>query len=347
MREPPSTPCRVLLVDEALRLTARSRLMFASGGLLRLGEGTTPARILDAVLALKPDVIVLELGQGEEALWAVEAVMARKPTPILVLQKGAGGNAFRALSLGALDMATLPAPPSDAALEEAFWRGLEPRLLLLAQVRVVQHVRGMRRDRKNAPRAAAIEEAPFPLVAIAASLGGPKALAQLLGALPRTLVAPVCLCQHISDGFTSALANWLAQESGQRVEEAREDVTLEPGHVYVAPSGRHFRVAAGGRIRLDDGAPMHGFRPSCDALLGSVARSFGRRAIGVVLTGMGRDGADGLKAIRDRGGRTIAQDEPSSAVWGMPREAVRLGAAERVLPLDEIPQAIARLVDEC
>jgi two-component system chemotaxis response regulator CheB len=337
---PRTTPYRVLLVDEALTLGARSHQTFRSSGLERVGRGSTPARMLEAVLDARPDVIVLDLAGGEEALRAIEAVMAERPTPILVLQSGSKDLAFRALALGALDMVTLPARP-----DEAFWTEVSRKLVLLAQVRVVQHVQGKRRRRTSAEPSR--DEPPFPLVAIAASLGGPRALAQLLAALPRNLVAPVCICQHISDGFTHGLASWLALETGQHVEEAQDGAALEPGKVYVAPSRLHFRVDAPGRAVLDAAPPIQGFRPSCDALLESVARSFGRRAIGVILTGMGKDGAAGLKAIRDRGGRTIAQDEQSCVVWGMPREAVQLGAAQEVLPLEDIPRSLARLVDEC
>ncbi len=351
MRNRRPLPFRVLLVDEALTLATRGRALFDSQELLRPLPGASPARMLHATAEKTPDVIVLELPREqravEAALSAVEAVMAQRPTPILVLEGKGGRESFRALSLGALDLVTLPDDAAPPEAHETFWRELSHRVALLAQVRVVQHVGGMRRRRLEARTQAAVDEAPFPIVAIAASLGGPRAIAQLLSALPRVLAAPVCICQHISEGFTSALAHWLSQETGQRVEEARDDRLLEPGRVYLAPSGKHFRVASQGRVRLDDGPPIAGFRPACDALLESVAHSFGRRAVGVILTGMGRDGAQGLKAIRDHGGRTLAQDELTCAVWGMPREAVRIGAAEQVLPLDALPPAIVKLVDAC
>jgi two-component system chemotaxis response regulator CheB len=208
-------------------------------------------------------------------------------------------------------------------------------------------VRGKKKHRSRQVAAVSGDGAPFPVVAIAASLGGPKALAQLLSMMPRELGAPICICQHISDGFTWGLSNWLASEAGKHVVEARQDDLLEPGTIYVAPSRVHFRVEAPGKVRLDPGPPIQGFRPSCDALLESVAESFGRRAIGVILTGMGRDGAVGLRAIRDRGGRTIAQDESTCVVFGMPREAILLGGAEEVLPLEQIPATLLRWVDEC
>jgi two-component system, chemotaxis family, protein-glutamate methylesterase/glutaminase len=336
-------PYRVLLVDERAQLSARASALFAAGTLVPVGEGTTPERLLEAVLQTRPQVIVLDVS-SERAFTAVEDVMAVRPTPILVLHHGPRGRTdpFKALALGALDMAELPLQPTDV-----FWEAMARRIALLAQVRVVQHVRGKRRHRVRLPTPPPGAEPPFPVVAIGASLGGPKALACLLSMLPRELGAPVCICQHISDGFTWGLANWLGSESGKHVVEARQDEPLEPGTIYVAPSRAHFTVEAPGRVALDTGGPIQGFRPSCDALLESVANSFGRRTIGVILTGMGRDGAMGLRAIRQRGGRTIAQDESSCVVFGMPREAILLGAAQEVLPLDQIPAALVRWVDEC
>lgn len=335
-------PYRVLLVDERRQLVPRAQGLFRNRALVQAGTGATPVRMLEAVLASRPNVIVLHLQQGSEAAYAaIEAVMAERPTPILVLHDE-GTDPFRALTLGALDMTSLPPQPEDA-----FWTDLARKLVLLAQVRVVQHVRGKRNRRHAREPVVQGSEPPFPLVAIAASLGGPKALAQLLALMPQQLPAPVCICQHISDGFTGGLANWLTSETRHTVVEAKHDELVEPGTIYVAPSRVHFRIDFPGRVRLDEGPPIQGFRPSCDALLESVARSFGRRAIGVILTGMGRDGAAGLRAIRDAGGRTIAQDESTCVVYGMPREAVSLGAAQEVLALEKIPATLVRWVDEC
>ncbi len=335
-------PFRVLWVSDSAELRAQAKPLFASGMLVSVRSGMSPSRMLEAVLEDRPDVAVVDLSSGEAAFSAIESVMAERPTPILVLHRaGSQAEAFRALALGALDVTELPAQPG-----ESYWRGLANRLMLLAQVRVVQHVRGKKRRRGGSTEARGSEPA-FPIVAIAASLGGPKALAQLLSMLPRELPAPVCICQHISEGFTVGLAHWLHAETGHPVVEAKDGELLEPGTVYVAPSRFHFRVVAPGRVELDGGPPIQGFRPSCDVLLDSVARAFGRRAIGVILTGMGRDGAFGLRAIRDHGGRTIAQDEATCVVYGMPREAVLLGAAQTVLPLEKIASTLVRWVDEC
>jgi len=337
---------RVLLVDGSGGLYDRARPLFETGDLLPSSHGTDYEGALAAVMHARPDIVVVDLGH-QDALGAVEAVMAEQPTPILGLYDGRqkSGNRvdpFRALALGALDVAELPETTAG-------WTDLGRKLTLLAQVRVVQHVQGkLRKKGRTLPGIPAVgHEPPFPLVAIAASLGGPKALSQILRMIPRGFPAPIVICQHISTGFTEGLSQWLAAETALDVTEARDGDRLRPGTVFIAPSGAHLLVRDDARLKLDNGPPIQGFKPSCDALLFSAAEAFGRRAVGVILTGMGRDGARGLKEIRARGGRTIAQDERSCVVFGMPGEAVSLGAAEEVLPLDEIAPHLMRLVDQC
>jgi two-component system chemotaxis response regulator CheB len=165
--------------------------------------------------------------------------------------------------------------------------------------------------------------------------------------IPKAYPAPICVCQHISEGFTNGLAQWLSSETALRVIEASDGEALSPGTVFIAPSGAHLLVSRAGRTQLDDGPPRMGFKPSCDLLLTSAAEAFGQRAIGVVLTGMGKDGALGLKEIRALGGRTIVQDEASCIVFGMPKEAVEIGAAEQVLPLHQIAPALIQLAENC
>ncbi len=336
MRIAPGLAYRVLLVGAGLRVLTRP--LFDSDALASAGEcGFSES--LKVVRAELPDVLLLDL-TSVEALDAIERIMAEKPTPILVLDPGVlpREEAFRALTLGALDVAERPASPGPE-----YWHATARRLTMLAQVRVVRHVQG------KLKRLAAQEgpEAPFPLVAIAASLGGPKAISQVLKVIPKKFPAPVAICQHISDGFTEGLAHWLATETALRVVEATHDQQMEPGTVYIAPSGAHMLVRPEGKLSLDTRPPVRGFRPSCDLLLSSASESFGRRCIGVILTGMGRDGARGLKDIRERGGRTIAQNEETCVVYGMPREAVLIGAADEVLPLDRIGTTLLEWVATC
>jgi two-component system chemotaxis response regulator CheB len=287
--------------------------------------------------SVRPDVITMDLNMPDtDGFSGIARIMAETPTPILVLtgtpEEAVG---FRALSLGALDI--LEKPQANTDLDD-YGHLLRSRLRLLAGVKVIRHLRGLRGDRKgSAPRAAARPE----LVVVGASLGGPRALATLLRGLPASFPVPIAVVQHIADGFTEGLASWLGTESRLVVLEAVDGAPLRPGRVLVAPTGRHLLVAEG-VARLSDAPPVDTFKPSVTPLFLSAARAYGARACGVLLTGMGRDGADGLRKIKEA--PTIAQDEATSAVFGMPRAAIELGAVDRVLPIDEIPRALLELV---
>jgi two-component system chemotaxis response regulator CheB len=290
--------------------------------------------------SLKPDVITMDLNMPEaDGFSGIARIMADTPTPILVLtanREEAVG--FRALSLGALDILEKPQATTD--LEE-FGRLLRSRLRLLAGVKVIRHVRGLR-DRAAATARPRRRVARTELIVIGASLGGPRALASLLRGLPAAFPAPIAVVQHIADGFTEGLAAWLASETRLDVHEGEHGEELAPGKVLLAPTGRHL-VVGDGVVRLSDAPPVDTFRPSVTPLFLSAARAYGPRVCGVILTGMGRDGAEGMRVIRDGGGTTIAQDESTSAVFGMARAAIELGAVERILPLDEIPRVLGEL----
>lgn len=335
-------PCQVLFVDGDLALATHAGPLFESGEAIPCRRHADFEGALAAVRELRPDVVLVML-TSLDAFGVIEAIMAEAPTPILAVRpyRQVALDPFVALGLGALEITELPPSPTPA-----FWRELARKVALLAQVRVVRHIRGARRRRQQA-REHAPSEPPFPIVAVASSLGGPKALSVILRGIPKAFPAPIVICQHISAGFTGGLAQWLTHETTLTVKEARDGDWLTVGSVFIAPSGGHLLISDDGRSRIDPGPPLRGFRPSCDALLTSAAQAFGRRCVGVVLTGMGRDGARGLREIRDRGGRTVVQDEATSVVYGMPGAAVELGAAEEVLPVDEIAKALIRLVEQC
>lgn len=338
-------PCRVLLAGSSPRIASWAKSLFAMPGLFAAAPPCDLKAIFAEARASNPDVVVVEFEGGEEPFRAVSQMMSDWPTPMLVLhaQEATSEVPFRALSLGALDVLGIPSAPGSA-----FWSDLAKRLKLLARVQVVRHPGLPERRAGRAARGRSDSELTtgpvrpsFPLVAIAASLGGPKALHALLRSLPPSFPAAICICQHITDGFSSSLARWLASETGRVVEEATDGRTMRPGEVLIAPAGFHLRVSAKGRAQLGRGARQMGFRPSCDILLSSAAEAFREQAFGVVLTGMGRDGAEGLLAIRKRGGFTVAQDESTSAVFGMPAAAIELGAANQVLPLGKIAAALS------
>lgn len=330
--------CRVLFADDSPTFATQARALFAPGsGLVDVGL-VSPEGLLEAVPKLKPSVVALMVGSDPRpALDALSALMTERPTPVLLVTRpGVDRRAVvEALAAGALEVVEVPGAPRPE-----LWKRLSEQLQNLARVSVAPNVRG---KRKQVATHASLRPV-FPVVAVAASLGGPKALVTLIRGLPKPLPASVVICQHITPGFTDDLARWLKTECGRDVREATEPQALRPDAFYLAPSNAHLVVAAGGKLELDTGPAYGGFRPSCDVLLKSVASTFGELAIGVVLTGMGRDGARGLKEIRARGGHTVAQDEASSVVFGMPEAAIAQGAAEKILPLGAIAAQIATWV---
>ena len=338
MTHAPDRPIRVLVADDSELFRELLVRVIAADPAFEVvavaADGNAAASLARSV---RPDVVTMDLAMPDaDGFSGIARIMAETPTPILVLtanpEEAVG---FRALSLGALDI--LEKPQATADLDE-YGQLLRSRLRLLAGVKVIRHLRGLRAQRVAPARAAVRPD----VVVIGASLGGPRALATLLRGLPGQFPVPVAVVQHIADGFTEGLASWLASESRLDVREAVDGAPLRPGRVLLAPTGRHLLVAEG-VARLSDSPPVDTFKPSVTPLFLSAARAYGRRACGVLLTGMGRDGAEGLRAIKDAGGPTIAQDEATSAVFGMPRAAIELGAVDRVLSIEDIPRALVEL----
>jgi two-component system chemotaxis response regulator CheB len=332
-------PVRVLVADDSeIFRELLSKVIASEAGfevVAAAGDGNSAAAM---ARELKPDVITMDLNMPDaDGFSGIARIMAETPTPILVLtadrQEVVG---FRALSLGALDILEKPAASIDLG---DYGQLLRSRLRLLAGVKVIRHLRGLRERRVGEKVAPGRAE----MVVVGASLGGPRALATLLKGLTREFPAPIAIVQHIADGFTAGLASWLAQESRLDVREAEDGEVLRAGRVLLAPTGRHL-VIGKGVAHLSDAAAVDTFKPSVTPLFLSAARAYGARACGVILTGMGRDGAEGMKALKDAGAHTIAQDEASSAVFGMPRAAIELGAVDRVLSLEEIPRALLEVV---
>jgi two-component system, chemotaxis family, protein-glutamate methylesterase/glutaminase len=270
------------------------------------------------------------------------------PTPIVVVSSNVESAdlliAFNAIQAGALDVVEKP-----AGLSHADFATIRERLLttikLMAEVKVVRRHRPRNRPAGAKPALAAVRGGKPPaILAIGASTGGPIALNTLLKALPSDFPLPIVVVQHMAAGFTHGLVEWLQLESRLPLKIAQHEQRIVQGEVYFAPDGCHLELCSRTTFGLSQAPPVSFVRPSVTVLFESVARTYGAEAIGVLLTGMGEDGATGLKVIHDHGGVTLAQDEASCVVYGMPAVAVRLGAAGAVLPLDRIAPTLRDLV---
>ena len=314
-----------------------------------IGVAKDGKEAIDFTTQLKPDLITMDINMPVmDGLAATKHIMAHQPTPILIvssLVKSEVDLAFRAMSLGALDAMGKPSFDQFSAKDAG---ELVRKVKLLSQVPVVTHLEGKRRNRlaKSAPSKGYTSAAAskFQVVAIGSSTGGPKALHKVLSQLPVDFPSGILVVQHISAGFTSGLVSWLDRTSQVSVKEAEEGDKIQPGVVFIAPHDFHMMVVSGGRIRLNKALPIKGHRPSANVLFSSVAKVYNKNSIGVVLTGMGEDGATGLVEMRKSGSKTIVQDEESSVIFGMPKVAIEMGAAEEVLPIDKIGKFLNRTV---
>lgn len=313
------------------------RVLQRDGDIAVVAQASAAASAVEQVAAIRPHVVILDL-QLDDSLLVVEQIMAATPTPILVfgshLDDRRSPTVAEALVAGALE--ALPVPGQWTAGRET---ELRRYVRQIRKVTVIRHPRG--RVRTPGPPVAKPEHCP-PIVGLAASTGGPSALATVLSGLAG-LPAAVLVVQHLHPDFTQGLVDWMARVSALPVEIARPGTLAEPGRTYLAPGGRHLRIGADRRLELTD-TPASLHRPSADELFRSLAERAGPAGVGVLLTGMGEDGARGLLDLHRAGGRTIAQDEASSAVFGMPRAAQRLGAVTGLLPLEDIAAAVHRAV---
>ncbi|HZL19789.1 MAG TPA: chemotaxis-specific protein-glutamate methyltransferase CheB [Polyangia bacterium] len=348
-----ANPLRVLVVEDSV--TVRQRLvevLATDPEVVVVGEAGDGRQAVELCLKLQPDVITMDMMMPTmTGLAATEQIMAHRPTPILIVSSSTNrGELFRmyqALAAGAVDVLEKPlGDDSDSAWEARFLSTLK----LVARIRVITHLRGRLGTPSRAPAAlpfgAPPTSRPFTLAAVGASTGGPAAIVEVLRALPADFALPVLLVLHIGAPFGTSFADWLDGQVGLQVRFAIDGQRLDgpPGRVLMAPPERHLTLQ-GGRLRLTAGPERHSCRPSIDVLYDSIALETGASTVACLLTGMGRDGAAGLLAIRQAGGLTIAQDEATSVVYGMPREAVLLGAAERVLPIGQIGPCLAGLTD--
>lgn len=360
---------RVLVADDSRAFRAILRTILGRSPEIEVvGEAQDGHEAVSQVLALRPDVVTMDVRMpGKDGLEAIEEIMRRRPTPVVVVSAEAGPEkqevSFRALELGAVEVLAKP----RADVRGRFEREAEEIRMAVRAVAglklVTRHKRNQRRPAPPAPLAEqtttgswvlprgpsvppARVQPPAPnaprVLGIAASTGGPAALARILRDLPAGYPIPILVVQHIADGFEGGLVHWLSGETALSVKVAEDGELLRPSTLFIAPGGTHLGAAAG-QIQLLKGEPVRGFRPSGTILFRSLAHGYGATAAGLVLSGMGDDGADGLKLLRDSGGWTGAQGPQSSVVYGMPRVASEKGAVGVSLELEEIPPALMKL----
>ena len=345
---------RVLVVEDSLVVRILLTHIIGRDPRLELaGAVESGEEALAAIETVRPDVISMDIRlPGIDGLETTRRIMASRPTPIVVIADSVEDSSLKismnALRAGALSVVEKPVATTNDGYEAVAGQ-------ICTQLRIMAAVPVIRRRpigaEWSARKAAPAPELPLlsepgaapSVLAVAASTGGPPALAKVIGGLAADFPLPVLLVQHMGAAFMDGFASWLDGVVPLAVGVARDGQTMQPGHVYVAPGDRHLELGASGMLRVSDAAPVGGQRPAATVLFRSVARQAGAQGIGVLLTGMGEDGAQGLLDMRKAGAATVAEHESSAVVYGMPAAAVRLNAAARVLPVDQVAPHLVRL----
>ena len=315
------------------------------------GTAANGEEALTLVARLRPDVVLMDIHlPGIDGLETTRRIMASHPLPIVVCTASTQFNqvhtAMRSLEAGALAVLKKPSGFADPNAE-AEAASIITTLKLMSEVKVVK-----RWNQKAATASSTVAQPMLhdilghdaEIVAIGASTGGPPVILQILSGLSPAFAAPILVVQHIAAGFTAGFAEWMDAASGLPVHVARDGEMPRPGHVYVAPDDLHLSVGPRGEMQTTQDEPRNSLRPAVGVLFRSMAERFGRRAVGVLLTGMGQDGAEELKLMADEGALTVAQDQDSCVVFGMPAEAIKLGAARFVLPPHKIADLLIQAV---
>lgn len=342
MHTPPKN-IRVLVVDDSAVARALLRELLAADPHIEVvAEAADGREALAQVARAMPDVVTMDLEMPVMGgIEAIAEIMSTHPVPILVVSSAADArNAYAAIELGALDVLSKPDYSAEAGAE------LVAKVRLLSTVPVIRHLR--RRPLpallQPAPRPAIAQSAPAArLFVLAASVGGPQVLARILGALPAGFPFPLLVSQHISHGFATGMATWLATLCKLPVQVAGDGQSPLAGTIYLSPSDANLVMTPARQMQLVPIAAGAVYHPSCDMLLESVALAYGAAAVGVILTGMGEDGARGMQALHQAGATTLAQDAASSVVFGMNRAAIARGAIGQVLDPHAIAAALCRL----
>ncbi len=350
-------PLKILVVDDSLYMrSAIKKLLDSRSEFQVIDLAKDGKEAVEKVIALKPDVVTMDFNMPRmNGVEAVRAIMEQRPTPVLMFSahtRQGARETFDALHAGAIDFVTKPAGEVSSQLD-GIADELCRKLVAASRTRLAPvptaRAPSLRTTRTmtvpSVRRSQAMSAAnPNPkIIFIAISTGGPVALSRVIPQLPATLRAGVVIIQHMPATFTGALADRLNSESQLQVREAVDGDIPCPGLVLVAPGGKHLKVDLDGTLRLADGPLVHGCKPAADLTMKSAAAAYGRHAVGLVMTGMGKDGAEGLRTIKQAGGKTFAQDKESSLIFGMPKAALELEAVDEVVALDSIAAKLSQL----
>jgi two-component system chemotaxis response regulator CheB len=353
---------RVLIVDDAALVRQMLTEMLQTDPMIEvIGTASDPYIAREKIKSLKPDVLTLDVEMPRmDGLTFLRNLMRLRPMPVVMVSSLTAQGAdmtLQALELGAIDFVTKPRVDLAHSLQDYTTEIIAKiKIASTARVRALERTMGQPLDVSPKYTADAIlqqrqSESHFKtterIVALGASTGGTEAIKEVLMYLPAETPGMV-ITQHIPEAFSGPFARRMDSISAMTVCEAQDGQHILPGHIYIAPGNRHLLVARDGAryvCRLHNGSPVNRHRPSVDVLFRSVAQHVGPNAVGVLLTGMGDDGARGLKEMHEAGAYTLAQDEKTSVVWGMPGQAVKLGGVDEVLPLGEVATAILRLID--
>lgn len=352
-----SEKVRVVVVDDsAFARSVIVEMLSTDPDIEVVGEASDGEEALEKIAAFRPDLVTMDIHMPVmNGLTAIERIMAAHALPILVVTSASDSEtAFAAVSRGALEVMAKPECVSDASSDIGSGdigsgaSELVRKIKMLSKIPVISHIRAQPSAPVGAPEMPPMRSESsldHQLIAVAASTGGPKALAILLSAMPGDFPTPIVVAQHMAEHFTEGLAAWLDRLTPLRVKIAEAGETPKGGVVYMAPSERHLTINRRRAFQFRDRKPGDLYFPSCDALMISAADAFGRSCIGVILTGMGADGVLGIQRIKAVGGVTIAQDETSSVVFGMPKVAIESGCIDRIVPIQKLYSALVESLE--